>query len=136
MKEHFCAEILMRLWQVQIGIGRAWKKSMMNGMDTEQQTGAKNQPTCYIGRRIHLIGISGAGMRALGQMLLDRGAILSGSDSAGNGVAERMRERGATVYTSQQAENLPDECDMVVYSAAIDEQNPELLAGGGAARKF
>ncbi len=102
---------------------------MMNGMETEQQTGAKNQSTCYLGRRIHLIGISGAGMRALGQMLLDRGAILSGSDSGGNGVAERLREQGATVYTSQCPENLPDECDLVVYSAAIDEQNPELLAG-------
>ena len=102
---------------------------MMNGMETEQRTSAEGQGTCYLGQRIHLIGISGAGMRALGQMLLDRGAILSGSDSGGNGIAERLREQGATVYTSQRPENLPDECDLVVYSAAIDEQNPELLAG-------
>jgi len=99
-------------------------------MEAERQThveavaGART----YAGRRIHLIGIGGSGMRALADMLLDRGAAVSGSDRADGGPLARLRERGADVRVGQCPENLPDPCGLVVYSAAIHEQNPELLA--------
>ncbi|MBN1943724.1 MAG: UDP-N-acetylmuramate--L-alanine ligase [Phycisphaerae bacterium] len=97
-------------------------------METEQRTRAGEASSSYLGRRIHLIGVSGSGMRALAKMLLDHGAIVSGSDSSGDGPAERLRDAGATIFVGQSPENLPDACDLVVYSAAIGEQNPELLA--------
>ncbi|MGC9454349.1 MAG: UDP-N-acetylmuramate--L-alanine ligase [Phycisphaerae bacterium] len=79
-------------------------------------------------RCVHLIGIGGAGMRALAAVLLDRGGKVSGSDSTGGGAVDRLRESGAAVEVGQRAENIPQDCDLVVYSAAIHEQNPELLA--------
>ncbi len=83
---------------------------------------------CYAGCRIHLIGVGGTGMRALAAMLLDHGSIVSGSDNAESGTIERLREQGAVVHIGQRSQNVPADCDMVVYSAAVNEQNPELIA--------
>ena len=82
----------------------------------------------FLSRRVHLIGIGGSGMRALAGMLLGRGAVVSGSEMADSGAVVRLVEDGATVAVGQRPENVPDDCDLVVYSAAIHEQNPELLA--------
>ncbi len=82
----------------------------------------------YTGLKVHLIGVGGAGMRALAGMLMDCGASISGSDMASSGATERLQCRGANVIIGQKGENIPPECDLVVYSAAIHEQNPELLA--------
>jgi len=100
---------------------------MRNGMETERKSHAGDVESPYLGRSIHLIGISGSGMRALAKMLLDAGAVVSGSDSCGNGSAQRLRDAGATVFLGQSPDHLPDECELVVYSAAIGEQNPELI---------
>ena len=102
---------------------------MPEGMETQQQIGLRARPVTsrYAGRRMHLIGIGGAGMRALGRVLLDLGAFVSGSDSSAGGAVERLIQQGATVSIGQRAENIPELCDTVVYSAAIHEQNPELL---------
>jgi UDP-N-acetylmuramate--alanine ligase len=99
-------------------------------METERRTEAdcRGAEAAFLGRRIHLIGIGGSGMRALGKILLEGGAIVSGSDRLSGGPVERLRERGASIQIGQCAENLPDLCDLVVHSAAIHEQNPELLA--------
>jgi len=99
---------------------------MRGGMETERQRHIK--PEAHAGCRIHLIGIGGSGMRALAGMLLDRRAVVTGSDMAESGPIERLRGEGADVAIGQQAENIPELCDLVVYSAAIHEQNPELLA--------
>ncbi len=101
---------------------------MKNGMETERQSHAGGAESPYLGRCIHLIGISGSGMRALAKILLDSGAVVSGSDSCGNGSAQRLRDAGATVYIGQSPDNLPLGCELVVYSAAIGQQNPELIA--------
>jgi UDP-N-acetylmuramate--alanine ligase len=82
----------------------------------------------FTNKRIHLIGVGGSGMRALARMLMDRGAKVSGSDRVSSGALERLETEGATVAIGQKPENLPSPCDMVVFSAAIHEQNPELLA--------
>ena len=82
----------------------------------------------FSGRRIHLIGIGGAGMRALAQMLLDMGAAISGSEMAGGAAVERLSAGGAAIRIGQRPENIPPEAELVVYSAAIHEQNPELAA--------
>ncbi|NLF32660.1 MAG: hypothetical protein GX591_17430 [Planctomycetes bacterium] len=82
----------------------------------------------YTGQTIHLIGIGGTGMRALADMLIQRGAAVSGSDLAGGAAVERLRAAGAAIQVGHQGENIPDGCDRVVYSAAIHEENPERVA--------
>ena len=82
----------------------------------------------FSGRRIHMIGIGGSGMRALAQMLLERGAVVSGSDRADSAALGRLAERGAAVAVGQRGENIPEDCEIVVHSAAIHEQNPERVA--------
>ena len=101
-----------------------------NGMDTEKQIhgalGAADK--ALAGMRIHLIGVGGCGMRALAGVLLACDAVVSGSDIAGSGAMDRLADQGADIHVGQCETNIPDECDLVVYSAAIHEQNPELLA--------
>ncbi len=78
--------------------------------------------------RVHLVGVGGSGMRALASVLLARGAKVSGSDSVTSGALQRLATGGATIHIGQKADNVPAECDLVVYSAAIHDQNPELVA--------
>lgn len=82
----------------------------------------------FEGCRVHLIGIGGCGMRALARMLLGRGAVVSGSDAAASGAVQVLATEGARVAVGQRAENIPDNCEIVVYSAAIHPQNDELVA--------
>ncbi|MGA2265899.1 MAG: UDP-N-acetylmuramate--L-alanine ligase [Phycisphaerae bacterium] len=103
---------------------------MPGGMETQTKLAIRTAkaPQVFQGRRVHLIGIGGCGMRALGRMLLGRGAVVSGSDAMAGRAIEHLVAEGATVTVGQKAENIPVECDTVVYSAAIHEQNPELVA--------
>lgn len=107
---------------------------MPESMTSQARTSlkAESSGSVYLGMRVHLIGAGGVGMRALGQVLMLRGAVLSGSDSEPSEALDDLAAAGAEVSVGQCAENLPDECDLVVYSAAIDQSNPELLA----ARQF
>lgn len=82
----------------------------------------------FTGRKIHLIGLGGCGMRALAKVLLDEGAHVSGSDQAAGRAIELLAQQGVTVGIGQNGENIPPDCELVVQSAAIHEQNPELLA--------
>ncbi|MFQ5422471.1 MAG: UDP-N-acetylmuramate--L-alanine ligase [Phycisphaerae bacterium] len=84
----------------------------------------------YAARRIHLIGAGGCGMSGLAGVLLRCGAIVSGSDRVDQPSLRRLEELGATVRIGQAPINVPSDCDLVVYSAAIGENNPELLAAG------
>jgi len=84
--------------------------------------------TAYAGKTVHLIGVGGSGMRALAQMLLERGAKVIGSDSMPSAVLDDLAARGASVFVGQRGENLPAKTDLVVHSAAIHEANPELVA--------
>jgi UDP-N-acetylmuramate--alanine ligase len=82
----------------------------------------------YAGQRIHMVGIGGAGMRALAEMLIQRGACITGSDLAPSAATLRLSELGADVAIGQQGENIPLQCDRVVFSAAVHAENPELVA--------
>ncbi len=102
---------------------------MSEQMITQSSKGIVGIPTGrWAAKRIHLIGAGGSGMRALAQMLIDRGASVSGSDSADSSAMESLKALGATTFVGQQADNLPDKLDLVVISAAIHEANPELIA--------
>jgi len=99
-------------------------------MDTEQKImdGQTAPPECFAGRRIHLVGMGGSGMRALAQMLIDRGALVSGSDMHPSAALDRLAAAGADTFVGHQIDNIAPDREIVVYSAAIHEQNPELLA--------
>lgn len=76
--------------------------------------------------RYHLIGIGGAGMSAIAQILHDNGHFVSGSDRSASDVTARLSGNGIRVFIGHCAENMGD-IDCVVYSAAIPQDNPEML---------
>jgi len=80
----------------------------------------------YAAKRIHLIGMGGCGMSSLGGVLLRCGAIVSGSDLVEFKASARLEEMGAVVRFGHAPINVPSDCNLVVYSAAIGEDNIEL----------
>ncbi len=78
-------------------------------------------------KKVHMIGIGGSGMNPLAAILHSKGYILTGSDNNESDNLRRIRELGIKVYMGHNAENLGD-CELVVYSAAISADNPELVA--------
>jgi UDP-N-acetylmuramate--alanine ligase len=79
----------------------------------------------WVGRRIHFIGIAGAGMSGLARIALSHGLSISGSDSKDSSVVLALRTLGAQVQIGHDAAHL-DGVDIVVYSNAISESNPEI----------
>ncbi len=80
------------------------------------------------GMRVHMIGVGGCGMCGAAAVLNRRGARVSGSDRGASAALDRLVDLGVSVYASQSAGNLSPECDLVVHSAAIKSDNPELAA--------
>lgn len=78
-------------------------------------------------KKIHFIGIGGSGMCPIAEILIHRGYEISGSDNSESDTLARVRTYGIPVYMGQKAENLHD-AELVVYSAAIKEDNPERVA--------
>ncbi len=74
-----------------------------------------------------MVGIGGCGMSALAALLLRRGVQVSGSDMRPSAEVARLVEGGARVTTQQRAEAVPPETDLIVASAAIPPDHPELL---------
>ena len=77
-------------------------------------------------RKIHCIGIGGIGLSAIAEILLSRGYNVSGSDRKEYEITDRLRQTGAVIYLEHVAENV-ENADLVVYSAAIAEDNPEMV---------
>jgi UDP-N-acetylmuramate--alanine ligase len=86
----------------------------------------KPQLASLIGKRVHFIGIGGAGMSGLARIALSHGITVSGSDAKDSSVVTALSALGATVSTSHRGENV-DGSDLVVYSNAISESNSERL---------
>ncbi len=78
--------------------------------------------------RIHFIGIGGIGISALAQFCLKRGDRVTGSDVQKNMLFPVLQKLGAKLFTSQKKENVPRDTDLVVYSEAVEEKNPERRA--------
>jgi UDP-N-acetylmuramate--alanine ligase len=76
-------------------------------------------------RRIHFVGIGGAGMSGIAEVLINLGYQVSGSDLGENAVTRRLQDLGARVVKGHAASNIQD-CDVVVTSSAIREENPEV----------
>ncbi len=78
-------------------------------------------------KRIHLIGIGGAGLSAIARVLMERGAEVSGSDLVLSPVAEALARDGARVFTGHRAENVAG-AELVVISSAVPASNVEVQA--------
>jgi len=76
---------------------------------------------------IHFVGIGGAGMGGIAEVLLNQGYRITGSDIKKNGMSERLQNLGASVYYSHSAENIID-ADVVVISTAIPLDNIEVVS--------
>jgi len=78
-------------------------------------------------KRIHFVGIGGAGMGGIAEVLHNLGYAVSGSDQSANRMTEQLARLGVTIAVGHSAEHAAA-ADVVVYSSAIPADNPELVA--------
>jgi len=78
-------------------------------------------------RRIHFVGIGGAGMCGIAEVLLNQGYDVSGSDLRASAATARLADLGAEIRIGHEASAVAG-CDVVVVSSAVDEGNPEVRA--------
>jgi UDP-N-acetylmuramate--alanine ligase len=76
------------------------------------------------GRRLHFVGVGGAGMSGLAHVACTLGALVTGSDRAERRTLDHLREQGIDVTLGHAPENVPDGAE-VVYSSAVPADNPE-----------
>ena len=77
---------------------------------------------------IHFIGIGGISMSGLAEILLKESFPVSGSDSHASELTDHLTRLGAQIRIGQKASNIPADCEVVVYTAAIHPDNPEFVA--------
>lgn len=79
-------------------------------------------------KKIFMIGIGGISMSGFAEMLYLEGYDVSGSDISDSPAVSHLKELGIKVHTGHNAENITDDIDLVIYTAAVKEDNPELKA--------
>ena len=79
-----------------------------------------NQPI-----HVHFMGIGGISMSGLAEILLNEGFTISGSDANSSNLTKQLEAKGVRVFYSQVASNISNDIDLVVYTAAIREDNEE-----------
>ncbi|KPK87968.1 UDP-N-acetylmuramate--alanine ligase, partial [bacterium SM23_31] len=77
-------------------------------------------------KHLHFVGIGGAGMNGLAEIMCNLGFRVSGSDLIESAVTRRLQEFGVDIMYSHNAQNISG-ADVVIYSAAVPENNPELV---------
>ncbi len=95
--------------------------------NNQSQTTNNSVPEMRRVKRIHFVGIGGAGMGGIAEVLLNEGYQISGSDIGENQVVKRLTALGASIHIGHQSENI-DGASVIVVSTAIDVNNPELIA--------
>ena len=78
-------------------------------------------------KHVHCIGIGGIGLSGLADILLCNGIKVSGSDMKEGDTTDKLIKKGANIYLGHRAKNI-DSADLIVYSAAVSPDNPELKA--------
>ncbi len=77
--------------------------------------------------KVHFIGIGGIGLSALARFLKNDGYEVCGSDIKSSPITKALEEEGIKVSCPQDAKNISDDLDIVIYSAAVTDENPELI---------
>ena len=75
---------------------------------------------------IHFVGIGGIGMSGIAELLINLGFNVSGSDLIESELTDKLKRKNATIYYSHNPKNVHD-CDILVYSSAVDINNVELI---------
>ncbi len=78
-------------------------------------------------KKVHFVGIGGAGMSGIAEVMLTQGYQVSGSDLGSNAATRRLESLGARVIQGHAAKNTQD-ADVVVVSTAVNKDNPEIVA--------
>lgn len=99
----------------------------MTAPAADRPTGARERFD-VAGRHLYFIGIGGCGMSGLARMLRERGGIISGSDKEPSDATATLIGEGIGVGFDQTTRALPEACDLVVASAAIKPDHPQVLA--------
>jgi UDP-N-acetylmuramate--L-alanine ligase/UDP-N-acetylenolpyruvoylglucosamine reductase len=93
--------------------------------------GSKQQLIEFLGggpRRVHFIGIGGAGMSGLARLLLQQGHRVTGSDLSPNGGVKELQKLGAKICSGHAGRNVGEDTELVVYTSAVNGENVELQA--------
>ncbi len=97
-------------------------------MNTQQLAKLRSiVPEMHRVRHIHFVGIGGAGMGGIAEVLANEGYEISGSDLVPNAVTQQLTDLGAQIYFHHRPENVKD-ASVVVVSSAIANDNPEIVA--------
>jgi UDP-N-acetylmuramate--alanine ligase len=78
-------------------------------------------------QRVHFVGIAGAGMSGIAEVLVNQGFEVSGSDIVDNHITSRLRKLGATIFQGHDAVQI-EGVDVLVVSSAVSQENPEVQA--------
>lgn len=78
-------------------------------------------------KTVHFIGVGGIGVSAVARLMLSRGVKVSGSDRDRSLITDKLEAGGVKIFVGHQATNMPEVCDLVVYSPAVSDNNPELV---------
>ncbi len=85
-----------------------------------------DRPLDLAGRRIHFVGVGGCGMSGLARIAQQQGALCTGSDQSESPMLDLLRRNGIDAVAEQTADTLPADAELVVASAAIKPDHPEL----------
>ena len=77
---------------------------------------------------VYFIGIGGISMSGLAEILLSKGFQVSGSDMKQSTETQHLQSIGINVNIGHKAENITDDIQLVIYTAAVKQDNPELIA--------
>ncbi|MCU0689447.1 MAG: UDP-N-acetylmuramate--L-alanine ligase, partial [Phycisphaerales bacterium] len=88
---------------------------------------AMAEPWSLAGKQVYMIGIGGSGMSGMARMLMARGARVQGSDSTATDLTAALQRDGVMVDTDAPRQWLPEACDLVVASAAIKPEHPQMV---------
>ena len=77
---------------------------------------------------VYFMGIGGISMSGLAEILLSRGFTISGSDMKKSELTTLLESKGVSIFYGQRAENITEDIDLIVYTAAIHPDNPEWIA--------
>jgi len=103
-------------------------KPLSAARSTRNQPNTSASDPRFVGKHIHFIGIGGCGMSGLAFNLQQLGAICGGSDSVGSELTDALGQAGIPVSLDQASGTIPAKCDLVIASAAIKPDHPEMLA--------
>src|SRR6516164_8654777 len=78
-------------------------------------------------KHVHLTGIGGINMSAVAKLLRRAGVSVSGSDGKESELTDELEAMGIKVTIGQSKDNVPAECDLLVYSSAVPVTNPERM---------